>query len=148
METTINNSNKRFWNKILFAVLIGSTILISGIITSCSNSEVLLDEFDESVNGKVVYVEPNKNFTIKLNSNPSTGYKWEWKKNDTEIIELVSSSYKSNSTNPQQVGVGGVETFVFKTIKKGRDTIELIYYRAWEKDVPPAKTISFEVSTK
>src|SRR5574344_1065796 len=89
-------------------------------------------------------VKLRKNFQIKLESNPSTGYSWDLSKTvDKSYVKLVKNSYKQNRCNPRMVGVGGVETFVFKPLKKGSTTIYFEYKRPWEKEnVVETKTVN------
>jgi inhibitor of cysteine peptidase len=141
------------YNKLLSAfkitgrlVLFFSMMIFShSVLPGCKNSEPVQIAFNESVNGQTVKVEPNQEFSIKLSSNPSTGFKWEWRPNETEIIKFISSKYKPASEEKNIVGGGGIETFIFKTSRIGIDEIELVYRRAWEKDVPPAKIVRFVV---
>src|SRR5574344_162072 len=76
-----------------------------------------------------------RNFQIKLESNPTTGYSWDLAKPvDKSYLRLVKNEYKQNRHPSMMVGVGGVETWVFKPLKKGSTTIYLQYRRPWEKE--------------
>lgn len=78
-------------------------------------------------------------FVLTLESNPTTGYRWQLaEKPDENIVKLVSSEYKATGT--KLVGAGGNDVWTFRAEGKGKTTINLIYVRPWEKDAPPAKT--------
>lgn len=80
-------------------------------------------------------VRHNRTFQIKLDSNPTTGYSWYLAKPlDNAYLRLVKSSYKQDRCNSRMVGVGGVETFILKPLKKGSTTVYFEYKRPWEKE--------------
>ena len=77
-------------------------------------------------------------FVITLDSNPTTGYRWEFTKPlDEGIVTLVDSKYEAPQTRRR--GAGGRQVWTFKAAGKGRTVISLKYIRPWEKDTPPAK---------
>ncbi|MFH1683276.1 MAG: protease inhibitor I42 family protein [Candidatus Margulisiibacteriota bacterium] len=94
-------------------------------------------------------VSVGEEFTLTLESNPTTGYQWQLAKPlDEKIVKLVSSKYemeKPNNTETGMVGVGGHEYWSFKAVGKGTTLIELKYIRPWEKDVPPVEAAVFRI---
>lgn len=100
-------------------------------------------------NSKYDYsVKMGEAFHIDLKSNPSTGYTWQWVKNEkASIVELTVKSYKS-AAKSGVVGAGGISIFQFKAIRKGRETIHLEYVRPWEKGAKPAQVATFEIEVK
>ena len=95
-------------------------------------------------NGNVIRVNANNDFTITLDSNPTTGYKWEIDSPfDTKLLKLIGSNYIPAQTD--LVGAPGKEKWAFKAIKPGKTIISFNYTRPWEKDTPPAKTDHFIV---
>ncbi len=82
----------------------------------------------------------NKPFEIKLDANPTTGYKWEVTY-DKAFLRLEKESHKRDPSKPADyVGVGGVTTFVFVPIKKGKTTLNFRYKRPWEKEIARKKS--------
>jgi inhibitor of cysteine peptidase len=67
-------------------------------------------------------------FVIALESNPTTGYKWEVHF-DSSILQLVAREFSAYSSG---VGSGGVERFRLKALTAGVTQLELTYKRAWE----------------
>ena len=61
--------------------------------------------------------------TIKVNSNPSTGYYWVAVYNK-KYVKLISNTFKSN--NPHLLGSPGIETFKFKGVKGQKITLKYI----------------------
>ncbi|MFC1835768.1 protease inhibitor I42 family protein [Thermodesulfobacteriota bacterium] len=83
----------------------------------------------------------NKPFEISLQSNPSTGYKWEVSV-DGKLLRLKEKTFKRDASKPKEmVGVGGITTFVFVPVKTGQTTIDFAYRRPWEKK-PPLERVS------
>ena len=96
-------------------------------------------------------VEDNKEFTIALEGNPTTGYSWSMANveavKNSNVIELLnvneyneSDDYVQDPHEPGMVGFGGVYYFKFKVKNgAGKQLPKLVfeYKRCWEKDVPP-----------
>ena len=87
----------------------------------------------------------NENFQIELDSNPTTGYNWNWvNKKSVSIIDTFDYKYIPNT--PVLMGSGGKAIWKFKGIKSGTDTIKLEYCRSWEPNSTVAKkTITVKV---
>ncbi|MFH1347753.1 MAG: protease inhibitor I42 family protein [Candidatus Margulisiibacteriota bacterium] len=94
-------------------------------------------------------VSVGEEFTITLESNPTTGYQWQLARPlDDKIVGLGESKYemeKQESVETGMVGVGGHEYWTFKAKGKGTTSIELKYVRPWEKDAPPVETAVFRI---
>jgi predicted secreted protein len=86
-----------------------------------------------------------ESFSITLESNPTTGYKWELSDPvDTRIIKLVGSAFRAAES--KLLGAGGREIWTFKAVGKGRTEIRMKYVRPWEKDIPPIETEVIKVN--
>jgi inhibitor of cysteine peptidase len=90
-----------------------------------------------------VIVDKTKNFSIVLDSNPTTGYSWE-AKFDESYIKLVSSNYVPNPQITGIVGSGGTQNFEFSALQSGETQITFTYARPWEKD-NPSETKNYNV---
>jgi inhibitor of cysteine peptidase len=88
-------------------------------------------------------VRNNSEFKISLESNPSTGYKWE-AKFDGNFLKLEGDTF--NRPSDARIGQGGTQTFVFLPVKAGETTIEFLYKRPWEKET--AKTKQYKIRIK
>jgi predicted secreted protein len=78
----------------------------------CNSSVLLADSI--SVN---IWQE----FTINLNSNPTTGYQWRLVTKLPSWLEIVRHDY--TPTNPEQIGGGGIEEWTFKATNIGNTTL-------------------------
>ncbi|MFX0026768.1 MAG: protease inhibitor I42 family protein [Candidatus Hermodarchaeota archaeon] len=70
-----------------------------------------------------------KEFSIILDSNPSTGYSWV-PSFDKNFLELINRAIKVNNI---KLGSTSKEIFKFYPIKCGITTLTMIYKRVWEK---------------
>ena len=103
----------------------------------------------ENNNGQSLNLKANEIVTIKLESNITTGYRWNLSnETDTSILSIISLEYKQTDTDKKLVGAGGYETFTFKANSKGNTTIVLTYNKPWEKGVEPLKTFKINVTVE
>ena len=104
-------------------------------------------EVNEDNDGRQIELELGEILVVTLESNPSTGYRWELLEDNESILkQFGQAEFKSSETSdPPMVGVGGWEIFRFKAVSTGQITLELVYHRYWE-DVEPLKTFSLQVT--
>ena len=111
-------------------------------LSGCSAGTPVRVQLHQIDSGRFLNIETDDTLEIVLDSNPTTGYQWEVLPWDTEIIEETDKpAYESKS---DVIGSGGRITFYFKAFSPGRTSLRFIYYRSFEKNMPPAKT--FEVN--
>lgn len=92
-------------------------------------------------------VEAGQEFNIEMDSNPTTGYRWELGNPlDEKVLHLAGFHYIRENT--ALAGSGGKEQWTFKAVGPGRAKIQLQYVRPWEEDTPPAKEKTVEVIVK
>ncbi|MGO9570677.1 MAG: protease inhibitor I42 family protein [Desulfomonilaceae bacterium] len=88
-------------------------------------------------------VKVNKEFKISLDSNPTTGYKWE-ASFDKAFVQLKADRFKRPAK--ALIGAGGIQTFVFLPVKQGETSIRFVYKRHWEKSIAREKTFRIHIS--
>jgi predicted secreted protein len=92
----------------------------------------------------VVMTEEGKEFTVRLNSNRTTGYQWRPAGQiDERIVKLLRSEYVTYEGGP--VGSGGEEIWTFLATGRGDTEITMEYVRPWEKIPHPVKTATIKV---
>ena len=97
--------------------------------------------------GNVTSTKAGEEFTITLESNPTTGYSWQLAEPLNEkIVKLVGSDHVPSRTD--LVGAGGQENWTFRAVNKGSAKIALKYARPWEKDKPPAEKKTFLIKVR
>jgi inhibitor of cysteine peptidase len=91
-----------------------------------------------------VTTNPGRQFSITLDSNPTTGYQWKLAKPVTgTCVALVTNEFvrpKSKLT-----GAPGKEVWKFKALTSGEAEIELQYVRPWDNGVEPARKTNLTV---
>jgi len=97
-------------------------------------------------NGKTVTITKGQSLLLKLQSNPTTGYKWAVSSTDRTFGYPASERFVKNS---DAVGSGGLQRFTWKTNSPldltGTHKVTLEYKRSWETQAAPAKTFTFTV---
>lgn len=78
--------------------------------------------------GRIINAELGDNFTIELESNPTTGYKW-YADYNKEKLGLVKTDFVSS--HPKRVGSSGTRSFIFNSKEKGVSKIDFIYKRSF-----------------
>lgn len=108
----------------------------------------------ETVNGSVftsspVSVKVGQDFLIALPSRPSTGFSWTAKSSGAAVA-VEGSAYQGPppSSTMMRVGAGGQQIFVLEAMKPGTATATFAYARPWEKNVKPARTMTFTITVK
>lgn len=114
-----------------FAVLL---LAFSLYVYIAQAKTLILQDIDDSSH-LCLYV--GDTLTIKLTSNPSTGFSWA-KPEPVAHLSLVSSrSERGSSTQP---GASGFQIFTYEATRPGDATLALNYLRPFEKNTPPART--------
>ena len=101
---------------------------------------------------KQVEVAVGDPLTVTLESNWTTGFKWELTElTDQTVLELVESKYelsKEARQDPPVPGAGGKEIWEFKALKEGKSTISMEYSQPWEGGTKAAWTFVLTVVVK
>ncbi len=119
------------------------TFLVSGYCWGSleKNIKPMREYTDSSI---PIKLKAGDEFTVVLDSNPTTGYSWQLAgKPDEAILKLLGSKFQPPKT--QRRGAGGREFWTFKAVGAGSTAIVMKYVRPWEKDKPPAKKETFAV---
>ncbi len=121
------------------AVLLAVLVLAAGCGTF---REVKLDADD---NGRQIELGKGQTLVITLESNPTTGYRWETTEFEESVLRLMGEAEFQPSDPQGPPGTGGTETFRFEAMSAGQMALKLVYHRAWEEDVEPLETFSLQV---
>ena len=86
---------------------------------------------------------------VTLESNPTTGFKWELAEGtDQTVLELVESRYQPGpgaSQTPPVTGAGGEEVWTFQALKQGETAISLEYSQPWAGGLKADRTFNLTV---
>jgi len=87
-------------------------------------------------------------FSIILEANPTTGYHWAIVGElDPNVVEFVKNDYTSTS-DPNLVGGGGLDVWIFKAVNTGETRITLGYYPPSNDPIDPQQTTTYIVIVK
>ena len=118
-------------------------LLMTMIAAGCGpTGEVRLDMAD---NGGQVEMEVDQTLVISLESNPTTGFRWELFEVEDPILQSMGEAEFQPSESKEVVGAGGTEIFRFKAVGIGQTTLTLVYRRPWEEGVDPIETFRLNV---
>ena len=96
----------------------------------------------DTVTGKV-----GERFSIRLDANPTTGYRWRLATApDPHVATLVGSTYEANDGG--RTGAGGEETWTFVARGPGRTHIVFEYLRPWETAEPAIRRHAVHVTVR
>jgi inhibitor of cysteine peptidase len=95
--------------------------------------------------GGTVEVKTGDMLSIRLEENPTTGYRWTVDQLDGQMLELQNSAYAAAGGG---IGAGGARTMSFKARQPGTAQLRLKYRREWEHDSPLKQfTVTVSVQT-
>jgi inhibitor of cysteine peptidase len=123
-------------------------ILSVFLAASCAASQEI--QVGQRQNNGQVELEKGQILTVTLDSNPTTGYRWELLQLDATLLQQVGQSdYKPAApVAPGMVGRGGTETFRFQAAGPGSGSLKLGYRRPWEKGVEPVKIYMLGITVR
>jgi len=95
----------------------------------------------------IINIKTGEQFSINLEENASTGYKWYYNIADPSIVEFVKEYYQSQSTStPIIVGAPTQHFWVFKGLKVGTTTITFTSRRGFSSE--GVKTVVYTINVK
>jgi len=77
-------------------------------------------------------VDGNKTITIKFDSNPSTGYSWNYEILGEDILMITKDEFEG-SNSEGVLGATGKQIYEIEGINKGTESIIFKYKRLWEE---------------
>jgi predicted secreted protein len=94
------------------------------------------------VEQKTVFVNVGDTFTVTLEQNASTGYRWSYTITDPSVVQLVKVAYTQAKPIP---GAPNNVIYTFQGVKSGIATITFTYARSFAPD-SNTKTIFYTVN--
>ena len=103
------------------------------LLTACAETLPGID-LDAANNGVNLETTSGVTINLSLDSNVTTGYKWNLTgEPDASVLKLVSSDYVSpSSSGTPLVGAGGKQVWKFQTTGRGTTTFKLAYFRSFD----------------
>ena len=110
---------RRFRQVLVVMIVVAAVFALAGCSSDSSDSKSSGSSSPRPAtpkDGSTVDATVGKNFVIKLESNPTTGYEWAVK-GTPENVTFISSNYEKPSTDA--VGAPGQQLLTFKATKAG-----------------------------
>jgi len=125
-------------------IFLGISLCVLSIISCCCLTKATNGKFTRKDSGSIFTSSKGGVIEITLRGNPTTGYTWNIVEYDPKILKLEGSTFIRDS---DLIGAGGVETFKFLIIGKGKTDLVIQYNRVWEKDVKPLELFKLSISS-
>ncbi|OGN98993.1 MAG: hypothetical protein A2Y89_00185 [Chloroflexi bacterium RBG_13_51_18] len=123
-------------------------LLAAGCGGGASTIELSLENFSAQNNiVKNVELGKSDSLTVRLGSNPTTGYEW----GDAEISNAAVIAQKSHdyiAPDTELMGAPGTDVWVFESQGTGSATIKFSYGQPWENGEKDAFTLTINVTVK
>lgn len=98
---------------------------------------------NEQQNNATVQVSPGSTITVKLQENPTTGYRWNM--SVSSGLRVVNDTYIPSDPTGQLVGSGGTRVWDIAADGPGTQQIRAMYHRSWEPVTGDETTFSMTV---
>ena len=133
----------------LAAVMAISLSLLSCIVTSRAiNVDISCQQFSENPNSmrNEFEVEVGDKITVKLCSNPTTGFEWGYEITGDDVI--MEEDHDFEEPEDGAVGVAGTEVWTFEATETGEAEVHMEYSRPWEEEEQAEWTYFFTVTVE
>jgi inhibitor of cysteine peptidase len=92
--------------------------------------------FDESFNGQTIDLSIGQSIEIRLQENPTTGFRWQLMSGDRAVCAMTSDTFEQKLGSP---GRGGEHSWIFEAVSPGECTVEFRYQRPWIDPAQPGR---------
>lgn len=117
----------------------------AGAASSGAKSGLTLTQNDD---GRHLDVRDGDIIVVKLKANRASGFGWVMADSTGDVLVRAGNpAYVPNATKNGKVGSGGIETWRFRAVHPGDQTMRLEYRRPWERNIPE-RTMRFSVTVK
>ncbi len=125
-----------------------AVFLSAALMEGCVSSHVMRLGLQD--HGRQVDLAVGQTVEVSLESNPTTGYRWEIAGNEGSVLlaEGPPRFEPGGVRGGPLAGAGGAEIFRFKAARSGEGTVVLAYRRPWEKGIAPIRIFSIRVKIK
>jgi inhibitor of cysteine peptidase len=124
-----------------------------GIVIAVSAVAARVDVTEEE-NGKDLLLKRGDLLVVHLPANPSTGYSWylavsaATESEALGVLKIPGDGVYEPVKSGTTVGSPVTSVWTLKALKPGGVRITFNYIRPWEKNVPPARTVSWPVTVR
>jgi inhibitor of cysteine peptidase len=105
-------------------------------------------DLSENDAGAALDVDRGTTLVVRLPANPTTGYTWSLVTSGTSVVNEGDPTFVQSASAGEKVGAGGTESWSFTAQESGEQELLFEYRRAWERDTPPAKSLSYSIRVR
>ncbi|BFO02636.1 protease inhibitor I42 family protein [Pseudomonas guariconensis] len=121
--------------------------LAFGLLSACSQTPsspkpIVLEKASECP----ITLVPGQTLTLRLPSNPSTGYRWLVQHPAANILRSLGPEVYSDPEDTGVVGSAGQSLWRFQAQGQGVSHLILVYQQPWAPEVRPAQTFDCAVT--
>jgi len=130
-------------------ILVALLALSSCIVTSSlTNVEISCDEFNESPNSirNEFEVEIGDKITVKLCSNPTTGFQWDYETTIENVLKEEDRDFEEPEGDIP--GAAGIDVWTFEAVEKGTTEVRMEYSQPWEGGLKAEWTYTITVTVE
>ena len=134
---------------LIFIIIITLLILTSCIVTSRAiGVEISCDEFNENPRGMIndFELETGDKITVKLCSNASTGFQWEYRITSENVIKEEDHDFEEPKDD--MPGAPGVEVWTFEAVAKGTTEVQMEYSQPCEGGLKAEWTYTMKIKVE
>lgn len=105
---------------------------------------------EEADNGATIDLQPNQQLVIRLNGNRSTGFQWLLIDLTDQVLETVGDAprYIDTARPGEWLGMGGIEEWTFRPMKRGVAIIRFEYRRPWENGREAIRSAEYTIHVR
>lgn len=96
----------------------------------------------ENFNGQTIEMTVGESLEIRLQENPTTGFRWQLIADDGAVCALISDAFEGPGG---PLGRGGEHGWLFKALEPGECDIEFHYRRRWMSAAKPVRTFRIHI---
>jgi inhibitor of cysteine peptidase len=97
---------------------------------------------DESSLDRTVRVPVGQVIELRLNENPTTGFRWSFAADGAPVCSVVADKFERTADRP---GAGGEHAWQIEAVRAGTCHLRLVYRRPFGPAAPPARTFALDV---
>jgi predicted secreted protein len=103
-------------------------------------------EISDAVDGTRVTLARGQDLYVNLEGSQSTGFRWSSTRPVEPVLNQVGEpTYTPRAGEGRAAGTGGVTNFHFRGASAGSTLLVFAFRRPSEANIPPARTVRFEV---
>jgi len=130
-----------------FAIVVVCGLLVLGCGRAGSDEPTGVDRGDVELTGddasRTIEMTTGDSLTMRLESNPGTGFEWEVTVADDAVVALTSTTFEPGQDDE---GTPGRDAIVLTATGPGQSEVTFDYRRPWETEVEPEQTLTIVVA--